>query len=182
MTDSKVTPDTIFEVVEIGDAREAGQTAPDKPAAAGTERAATASAQVQYKRLIDAECKRQGLPLAHLAERCGIGRSRLHKIIRGRVALQDDLRDRLLAELEIDMLRARFSIALLHDHQAYVNSDVFVVCEVMKAFYYEIVTRQRGEIQVQLRPSIIHETQRRAYDMLLSHQARVLESERTLQA
>lgn len=52
----------------------------------------------------------------------------------------------------------------------------------MKGFYCEILTRRRGEIQVTLRPPIIHEALGRAYEMLLSHQERVMEHDRTLQA
>lgn len=179
MTDDTVTPDTVFAAVETSDL---GVDEHDDAHFRHGEALARPSAQEQYKRLIHAETARQGLPLAHLADRLGIARPRLHKIIKGQVVLQDDLRDRLFAALDIDAVRARFCVALLHDHEAYTDPDVFLVCEAMKGFYFEIITRRRGEIQVSFRPAIIHETQRRAYDMLLSHQARVLENDRTLQA
>lgn len=176
MIETNVTPDTVFSVGELGEAQ-CSAAVPRRG-----EASARTSAQQHYKCLIHSEALRQGVPLAHLADRLGIARPRLHKIIRGPVGLRDDLRDQLFAALEIDPVRARFCVALLRDHEAYNAPDVFLVCEAMKGFYYEIVTRRRGEIQVPFRPAIIHETQRRAYDMLLSHQARVLEHDRTLQA
>ena len=94
---------------------------------------------------------------------------RLHKIIRRHVALKDDLRDRLFEVLGIDCVRADFCVAILGDHTAYDDPEVFVVCEAMKGFYCEIITRRRGEPQVALRPRIIHEALGRAYDLLLSH-------------
>ena len=57
------------------------------------------SEQEQYKRLIAAELARQNLPLGHLADRIGLLRTRLHKIIRKTGLLTEDLRDQLFAEL-----------------------------------------------------------------------------------
>lgn len=140
------------------------------------------SEQEQYKRLIDLQAAKVGLPLAHLADRLGIARPRLHKVIRKKVALKDDLRDQLFEALGIDCVRAKFCVAILGDHTAYDDPEAFVVCEAMKGFYCEIITQRRGELQVAFRPPIIHEALGRAYDLLLSHQARVLENDRTLQA
>lgn len=64
---------------------------------------------------------------------------------------------------------------------AYDDAEVFLICEAMKGFYCEIITRRRGEIQVALRPPIIHEALGRAYSMLLTHQDKILENDRTLQ-
>lgn len=170
---SCVTPNTVFE---------ARETAHNGSAFRFSEPCVRLSAQEQYKRLIDAESARQGLPLAHLADRLDIARPRLHKVIRGKVRLGDDLRDRLFEALEIDAVRATFCVALLDDYKAYTNLEVVLTCEALKGFYYEIITRQRGEILVPLRPSIVHEAQGRAFELLLLHQTRVIEYDQTLQA
>jgi len=161
MPHSTVTPETVFR---------ARPASPEDSVFSFGEPAPRLSEQEQYKRLIDAEAARQGLALAHLADRIGVARPRLHKVIRKKVMLRDDLRDQL------------FCVAFLHDHTAYDDPEVFLICEAMKGFYCEILTRRRGEIQVTLRPPIIHEALGRAYDMLLSHQERVMEHDRTLQA
>ncbi len=139
------------------------------------------SEQDQYKRLIDDQAARQGIPLAHLADRLEIGRPHLHKVIRKNLALKDGMRDRLFEVLGIDCVRAKFCVAFLHDHTVYDDPDVFLVCEGLKGFYCEIISRRRGEIQVTLRPPIIHEALGRAYAMLLTHQDKILENDRTLQ-
>ncbi|MBB6125452.1 hypothetical protein [Sphingobium subterraneum] len=173
MPHSTVTPDTVFRPSPAS-----GQ----ESAFSFGEPPQRLSEQQQYKRLIDAEAARQGIPLAHLADRLHMHRTRLHKVIRQTRALKDELRDRLFAELGIDHVRAKFSVALLHDYTAYGEQAVFLACEGLKSFYCEVATCRRGEIQVDLRPAIIHEALRKAYEMLLSHQARVLEHNRTLQA
>lgn len=173
MPHSTVTPETVFR---------ARPPSPEASAFSFGEPAPRLSEQEQYKRLIDAEAAKQGLALGHLADRIGVARPRLHKVIRKKVMLRDDLRDRLFEALEIDCVRAKFCVAFLHDHTAYDDPEVFLICEAMKGFYCEILTRRRGEIQVALRPTIIHEALGRAYEMLLSHQERVMEHERTLQA
>ena len=103
-------------------------------------------------------------------------------MIRQTCALTDDLRDKLFAELGIDHVRAKFSVALLNDYTAYREQAAFLTCEGLKSFYCEIATCRSGEIQVDLRPAIIHAALRKAYEMLLSHQARVLEHDQNLQA
>jgi len=168
MPHSTVTPETVFR---------ARPHSPEASAFSFGEPAPRLSEHEQYKRLIDAEAARQGLALGHLADRIGVARPRLHKVM-----LRDDLRDRLFEALEIDCVRAKFCVAFLHDHTAYDDPEVFLICEAMKGFYCEIITRRRGEIQVALRPTIIHEALGRAYEMLLSHQERVMEHDRTLQA
>ena len=173
MTDSTITPDTVFGPLMATPSDSAFQVNRTTP---------RPTEQSEYKRLIDAQSARQGLRLAHLADRVAIGRPWLHKVIRSNGGLKDDLRDRLFAVLGIDCVRAKFSVAFLNDHTAYDDPEVFLICEAMKGFYCEIITRRRGEIQVALRPPIIHEALGRAYDLLLSHQARVLENDRTLQA
>ncbi|SCW95186.1 hypothetical protein SAMN02927924_04657 [Sphingobium faniae] len=73
MPHSTVTPETVFcpKPASLGDSVFCfGQAAP------------RLSEQEQYKRLIDAEAGKQGLPLAHLADRLEIARPRLHKVIR----------------------------------------------------------------------------------------------------
>lgn len=173
MTERKITPDSIFA---------AGEAAPDEAADELSPEPVRLTTQDQYKRLIGAEAARQGVLLAHLADRINIARPRLHKVLKGPVALKDELCNQLFEALGIDAVRARFCVAFLHNYKAYANPEVFLTCEALKGFYFEIATRERGEIQVQLRPGIIHEAQRRAYELLLSHQARVLENDRTLQA
>lgn len=173
MPNSALTPETVFRwkpasksdsVFSFGDA------------------APRLSEQERYKRLIDDQAAKQAMPLAHLADRLEIGRPRLHKVIRKNLALKDELRDRLFEVLGIDCVRAKFCVTFLYDHTAYDDPDVFLVCEGLKGFYCEIISRRRGEIQVALRPPIIHEALGRAYELLLSHQERVMENDRTLQA
>ena len=138
--------------------------------------------QDQYKQLISAELARQGTFCAHLADRMGLSRAKLHKILKQKSPLSDDLRDQIFDVLGIDHARAKFSVALLQDHRAYVDQAVFLATESLKSFYFEVMTCRRGAIEVDLRPAIIHEAARRAYDLLLSHQERVLQNSQTLQA
>ncbi|MFC0589499.1 hypothetical protein ACFFF7_08750 [Novosphingobium aquiterrae] len=138
--------------------------------------------QDQYKQLINAELARQGIPPAHLADRMRIPRPRLHKILKQTNPLTEGLRDRIFRELGMDHVRAKISVALLHDPDAYANQAVFLATESLKSFYLEVMTCRRGSIEVDLRPAIIHEAARRAYDLLLSHQERVMQNDQTLQA
>lgn len=140
------------------------------------------SEQEQYKRLINDELVRQGILPAHLADRMQIARPRLHKILKQTNPLPDCLRDRIFDELGMDHVRAKFSVALLHDPRAYVEQAVFLATESLKSFYLEVLTCRRGSIEVDLRPAVIHEAARRAYDLLLSHQERVMQNSQTLQA
>lgn len=135
----------------------------------------------QYKRLINAEVIKQGVPLAHLADRLGVSRTRMHKIIRQTNILSDDLRDRIFEALGIDPVRAKVCVALLRDHRAYYDPNIYLVTEGLKGFYCEVISRRRGEIHVDLRPAIIHAALAKAYDALLSHQDRVIEHEQNLQ-
>lgn len=169
---STVTPETVFQPRPASTSDSVfsfGETAP------------RLSEQDQYKRLIDEQAAKQGMPLAHLADRLEIGRPRMHKVIRKNLTLKDDLRDRVFDALGIDCVRAKFCVTFLHDHTAYDDPDVFLVCEGLKGFYCEIISRRRGEIQVALRPPIIHEALGRAYELLLGHQERVMENDRKLQ-
>lgn len=170
---SAMTPETIFRQKPAS---------PDDILFCFGEPSHRVSEQEQYKRLIDEQAAKIGLPLAHLADRLKIGRPRLHKVIRNNLTLKDELRDRVFDALGIDCVRAKFCVAFLHDHTAYDDPNVFLVCEGLKSFYCEIISRRRGEIHVALRPPVIHEALGRAYELLLSHQARVMENDRTLQA
>lgn len=138
--------------------------------------------QVQYKQLINAELARQGIAPAHLADRLQMTRPRLHKILKRTNPLTEGLRDRIFSELGMDHVRAKICVALLHDPDAYANQAVFLATESLKSFYLEVMTCRRGSIEVDLRPAIIHEAARRAYDLLLSHQERVIQNDQTLQA
>lgn len=138
------------------------------------------SEQKQYKLLIVDQAAKQAVPLAHLADQIGVGRSRLHKVLRNGAALADELRDRLFEALSIDDVRARVCVALLHDFAVYDDPSTLLVCEALKGFCCEVVTRRRGELHVSVRPQLIHEAMGRAYQMLLAHQDRVLEADRTL--
>ena len=91
MPHSTVTPETVFR---------AKPPSPEASAFSFGEPAPRLSEQEQYKRLIDAEAAKQGLALGHLADRIGVARPRLHKVIRKKVMLRDDLRDRLFEALE----------------------------------------------------------------------------------
>lgn len=139
------------------------------------------SEQDQYKQLIAAELARQSLPLGHLADRVGLRRTKLHKVIRQSGLLPEDLRDRLFEALAIDHVRAKICVVLLQDPDAYNEQAVFLAAEALKGFYFEVATCRSGEIQIDLRPSIIHSALQKTYQMLLTHQDRVLEREQDLQ-
>lgn len=140
------------------------------------------SEQERYKDLINAEMARQGIVPAHLADRMGLSRAKLHKILKQTNPLPDALRDRIFDQLGIDHVRAKFCVVLLHDPGAYVEQRVFLATESLKSFYLEVLTCRRGSIEVELRPAVIHEAARRAYDLLLSHQERVIQNHQTLLA
>lgn len=173
MPHSALTPETVFKLnTETG-----GQ-----PVFMFAGAAPQLSEHDQYKRLIDAELTRQGIPLAHLADRLSIRRTHLHKIIRQTGILSDNLRDRLFEKLAIDHVRAKLCVALLRDYTAYQDQAAFLASEGLKSFYCEVVSCRSGEIHVELRPAIIHAALRRAYELLLSHQDRVIEHDQNLQA
>lgn len=138
--------------------------------------------QEQYKQLINAELGRQGILPAHLADRMRLPRPRLHKILKKTNPLTDGLRDRIFDQLGMDHVRAKISVALLRNPDAYSNQAVFLATESLKSFYLEVMTCRRGSIEVDLRPAIIHEAARRAYDLLLLHQERVMQNDQILQA
>lgn len=173
MPHRNLTPDTVFK-----------PSAPpgSEPVFAFANSEALDCEQDQYKQLIKAELVRQGLPPAHLADRMQIPRPKLHKILKQNTPLSDTMRDQIFAELGIDDVRARFSVALLRDYRAYSEKSAFVAVEGLKSLYLELKTCRRGAIDVDLRPAIIHEAVRRAYDLLLSHQDRVMQNDQTLQA
>lgn len=56
------------------------------------------SEQDQYKRLIDDQAAKQGMPLAHLADRLEIRRPRLHKVIRKSLSLNRPLTKSAVAD------------------------------------------------------------------------------------
>ena len=64
------------------------------------------SEQDRYKLLIVEQAAKLALPIGHLADRIGVNRSRLHKVLRNGAALSDELRDSLFEALEIDPVRA----------------------------------------------------------------------------
>lgn len=167
-----LTPETVFKPVGSGAHQSVFSFAEDRP---------RLSEQERYKRLIAAELARQNMPLGHLADRVGLLRTKLHKIIRKTGLLTEELRDRLFAVLAIDHVRAKISVVLLQDADAYADQAVFLAAEALKGFYYEVATCRSGEIQIDLRPAIIHSALQKTYEMLLTHQERVLEHDRDLQ-
>lgn len=172
MPHSALTPETAFKPA----------TAPgETPLFAFAHTPPRLGEQEQYKQLIDAEANRQGIPLAHLADRLDIPRTRLHKIVRQTNPLSENLRDRLFEALGIDHVRAKVCVTLLSDWEAYAEPRMFLVTEALKSFYCEVYSCRRGEIHVDLRPAIIHAALGKAYEALLSHQDRVLENEQNLQ-
>ena len=172
MPQINLTPETVFKPC-APDSDPAFAFGGDKP---------KLTEQDQYKQLIGVELARQGTFCAHLADRMGLSRTKLHKILKQKSPLSEDLRDQIFDVLGIDHARAKFSVVLLQDHRAYTDQAVFLATESLKSFYLEVMTCRRGSIEVDLRPAIIHEAARRAYDLLLSHQERVLQNSQTLQA
>lgn len=171
MPHSALTPETAFQP----------STAPaETPLFAFAQAAPRFGEQQQYKRLIETEATRQGIPIAHLADRLAIRRTKLHKIIRQTNPLGENLRDQLFEVLGIDHVRAKVCVALLCNYEAYSEPSMILVTEALKGFYCEVVTCRRGEIHVDLRPAIIHAALGKAYEALLSHQERVLEHEQNL--
>ena len=168
-----LTPETVFKP---------SSPAGSEPVFAFASPAPLRCEQEQYKHLINAEMMRQGILPARLADRMGLSRAKLHKILKQSNPLSDLLRDQIFDELGIDHVRAKISVALLHDPHAYVEQSVFLATESLKSFYLEVLTCRRGSIEVDLRPAVIHEAARRAYDLLLSHKERVLQNNQTLQA
>lgn len=136
--------------------------------------------QSRYKRLINAELARQSIPLAHMADKLGLLRTKLHKVLRHGAFLTEELRDQLFAQLGIDQTRATIAVSLLKSEAAYHDQAVFLAAEALKGLYCEAASGKRGAIQVDLRPAIIHTALGRAYEMLLTHQERVLEANQTL--
>ena len=66
MLHGTMTPETVFNLsFAIGNASTAGATE-----------------QSRYKRLITAELARQSIPIAHMADKLGMLRTKLHKVLR----------------------------------------------------------------------------------------------------
>lgn len=173
MPHRNLTPDTVFKP---------SSSPGSEPVFAFANPRPRACEQGQYKQLINAELARQGILAAHLADRMGLSRPKLHKILKQNNQLNDALRDQIFDVLGMDHVRAKISVTLLHDPNAYVEQSVFLATESLKSFFCEVLTCRRGSIEVDLRPAIIHEAARRAYDLLLSHQERVMQNGQTLQA
>lgn len=173
MPHRNLTPDTVFKP---------SNPPGSEPVFAFANPGPRACEQEQYKQLINTELARQGIHAAHLADRMGLSRTKLHKILKQTNHLTDGLRDQLFDALGIDHVRAKISVTLLRDHNAYAEQSVFLATESLKSFYLEVLTCRRGSIEVDLRPAVIHEAARRAYDLLLSHQERVMQNDQTLQA
>ena len=168
MLHGTMTPETVFKLsFAIGNADTAGATE-------------TETEQARYKRLITAELARQSIPIAHMADKLGLLRTKLHKVLRQGAFLTDELREQLFAQLAIDHTRATIAVSLLKSDAAYYDQAVFLAAEALKGLYCEAASGRRGAIQVELRPAIIHTALGRAYEMLLTHQERVLEANRTL--
>ena len=106
--------------------------------------------QDQYKQLINAELARQNILPAHLADRMSLSRAKLHKILKQTNPLTDELRDRIFDELGMDHVRAKISVALLHDPLAYVEQSVFLATESLKSFYLEVLTCRRGSMPLSM--------------------------------
>lgn len=169
MLHGAITPETVFHPVM--DTRDADQRSGD---------AERETEQSRYKRLINSELSRQAIPLAHMADRLGLLRTRLHKVLRQGAFLSDQLRDQLFEELAIDHTRASIAVTMLKREAAYHDQAVFLAAEGLKGLYCEAASGRRGEIRVELRPAIIHFALGKTYEMLLTHQERILEAHRTL--
>lgn len=169
MLDGAITPVTVFNRGFAGgsDGHRIGRGAAD------TE-------QTGYKRLINCELSRQVIPVAHMADRLGVLRTKLHKVLRQGAHLDERLRLQLFEQLQIDHTRATIAISLLRSHLAYYDQAVFLAAEGLKGLYCEARSAKQGAIQIDLQPAIIHTAAERTYAMLMVHQTRVLEANQTL--
>ncbi|AXU20771.1 hypothetical protein C7W88_17100 (plasmid) [Novosphingobium sp. THN1] len=145
-----------------------------------TGRGAADTEQTGYKRLINCELSRQVIPVAHMADRLGVLRTKLHKVLRQGAHLDERLRLQLFEQLQIDHTRATIAISLLRSHLAYYDQAVFLAAEGLKGLYCEARSAKQGAIQIDLQPVIIHTAAERTYAMLMVHQTRVLEANQTL--
>ncbi len=169
MLHGAITPETVF-----------NPTCAIRNPHAAAESGGSNTEQTRYKRLINSELTRQRIPLAHMADRLGLLRSKLHKVLRQSAFLNEELRDQLFEQLGIDHTRATIAVSMLKSAVAYHDQAVFLAAEALKGLYCEAASGRRGAIQVDLRPAIIHTALGKTYEMLLTHQERVLEANRTL--
>ncbi len=169
MLHGAMTPDTVFNPIIA--ARPADNIAP---------KAKRDDEQARYKRLITSELARQSVPLAHMADRLGLLRTKLYKILRQGAYLSDDLRDLLFQQLRIDQARAAIAVSILKNEATYYDQAVFLATEGLKSLYFEAASGRQGQIEVDFRPVVIHSALGKMYEMLLTHQERVLEANRTL--
>lgn len=172
MPHMNLTPDTVFAPKLLSRSEPLFAFACSKPAACEQE---------QYKLLINTELARQGTFCAHLADRINMPRTRMHKILKQGSPLSDSLRDQIFQEMGIDHVRAKISVALLNDHAAYFDQAVFLAAENLKGFFFEAKTAQRGSIEIEIRPAVVHQAARHTYDLLVVHQTRVLHFDHNLQ-
>ena len=108
-----MTPETVFNPTFILRNANHGAGASD----ADTE-------QCRYKRLINGELARQSIPLAHMADKLGLQRTKLHKVLRQGAFLSEDLRDQLFEELGIDHTRATIAVSMLKSEATYHDQAV----------------------------------------------------------
>ena len=95
--------------------------------------------------------------------------------------MEDDLRDRIFLELGIDHVRAVYCVIFLGDYQAYGRPTVQVASKENKGIGHELESRRLGEIQIDVKPPVVHEATRQFCGMLLTHQERVMSSQFKLQ-
>ena len=168
MQPSVLTPETIFHPTQ-------------SPLIARGHNQPRPSEQQQYKWLIDSQARQKNLPLAHLAEKVSRKAASFHKIIRGPCTLEDNLRESVFLELGIDHVRAAYCVVFLRDYRAYGRPAVQVASEAIKGIGYELESRRLGEIQIDVKPPVVHEATRQFCGMLLTHQERVMSSQFKLQ-
>ncbi len=130
--------------------------------------------QELYKHLIRDTLKaRQGLSFAKLASRLHMEKTALVRIVSGTHDLSDKLRDQLFEELDIDHVRAKICVVFLRDPDLYDDLTAKMLSEAVKALYCQIDCCRNG-IQLEIRPSIVHELMKRGMDMLLEAQEEIL--------
>lgn len=130
--------------------------------------------QELYKLLIRDTLKaRHDLSFSKLAARIHMEKTALVRIVSGTHELSDKLRDQLFEELEIDHVRAKICVVFLRDPDLYDDLTAKMLSEAVKALYCQIERCRKG-IQLEIRPSVVHELMKRGMDMLLEAQDEIL--------
>jgi len=129
--------------------------------------------QQLYKTLISNVRTASGVTLTTLADKMDMSISQISRLLGTKKTLSDQNRDKFFKVLEIDQARAKLCVVWFHDPAIYDEFTALAMTEALRELQNQFSTC-RTDIHIDIKPSIIHELMKRAFDKLLHHQEQVL--------